>query len=144
MKRFTAGAVTGCLIWVILFSICAGVLCGIAGAVAGVTSTVYADSVAGILEPVLCPDGSKAEIVTYQTTMRDGVRELPATAYEMQCVAKDGTVVRPPGPEYAFYWTGALIVVALVISAVITSIIAVPLGGFIGRRFGKTSEARAA
>jgi ABC-type phosphate/phosphonate transport system permease subunit len=140
MKRLTAGAVTGCLIWVILFCICAGVLCGIAGAVAGVTSTTYADSVAGLLEPLLCPDGSKAEIVTHQTMMRDGVRELPATAYEMQCVANDGTVVRPPGPEYAFYWTSLLMLVAAVIGAVLATALAVPAGVFIGKRQGVSTE----
>lgn len=141
MKRISASALAAVLIWLIAFSVCAAILSSAAMVIAGITSTVYADSVAGILEPALCPSGSKAEIVTHQTIIHDGTRDYPATAYEMQCVKASGEIVRAPSADYSFYWTGILVLIGMIIAAVGAGVLAVPLGAVIGKLLARVGTA---
>lgn len=135
MKPVTAGTASGCLVWLLVFGILSLCLCPAALVIGSFTSAVTADAVAGFLEPYLCPEDSTAQIITYETTTQDEFgNETPTTGYEMQCVDAGGTIVRPPSPDYAFYWLGLLALIGLAVSAIIGLLLAAPVGGFIARR----------
>lgn len=138
MKSAKTGALSGCIVWVLVFSILCACLLPVTMVVGSVTSTVTGDSVARILGPRLCPAGSTAEIFTYATTTRDeNGFEMPSTAYEMRCVDTSGNIVKDLGPTYAFVWIGLLGVVGLILSAVLAFLLAAPAGALIARVFQK-------
>ena len=142
MKSVSAGAASGCLTWLLAFGVITLCLCPTAGFVGSFSSTLTADSVARILGPYLCPENSTAEIVTHQTTIADEFgNEKPATGFEMQCVDADGTIVRAPSPDYAFYWIGVLGGGALAVSAILALLFAAPIGAFITRRMQRSRKA---
>ena len=97
--------------------------------IGGFAATLRADSVAGIVEPYLCPEGSRAEIVTYQVIPRRNSYD-----YELQCVDLSGAIVREPSPDYAFYWLGALTVAAILVAGLLAILLAIPAGMWLGRR----------
>jgi hypothetical protein len=137
MKSAATGGISGCIIWVIVFVFLLGCLIPTAMAIGGITSTVSGDFVAGVLESYLCPEGSKGEIVTHQTTSADEFgNQQPATAYEMQCVNASGQITREPSPDYGFIWTGLFGVVGLILAALFAFLLAAPAGLLIGRLFG--------
>ena len=129
MKSATTGAVSGCVVWMIVFCVLSACLLPVAIPVGSFAIELSPDFVTDILGPYLCPQDSTAEIVTHQTTSVDssGVRR-PATAYEMQCVDSNGNVVREPSPIYAFIWFGILAVTGLILSALIAFLLAAPAG----------------
>jgi len=142
MKPLTAGTASGCLVWLLVFGILSLCLCPAALVIGSFTSAVTADSVAGFLEPYLCPDDSTAQIITYETTTQDEFgNETPSTGYEMQCVDASGAIVRPPSPDYAFYWLGLLALVGLGLSALLAFLLAAPVAGFIARRTQRSLKA---
>jgi hypothetical protein len=138
MKTVKTGLLSGCLIWFFACGLAASCLIPIALMVGGISSTLAADNVAGMVSPLLCPAGSTGEITTYQTTIRDdnGV-DRPSTAYEMRCVDAGGQVVRDSNPDYAFVWIGLLAAGGLVLSGLLAIALAAPVGTLIGRFFGK-------
>lgn len=129
---------SGCIIWFFACSLVSSCLVPAALMAGGLSSTLAADNVAGMVSPVLCPAGSTGEITTYQTTTRDdnGV-DRPSTAYEMRCVDASGQVVRDSNPDYAFVWIGLLAAGGLVLSGLLALALAAPLGALIGRLSGK-------
>ena len=134
MKPIAAGTTSGCLVWLLLFAVLLTCLCPVAFFVAGFSSTLGADTVAGVVGPYLCPANSSAEIITYQTTSQDDFgNSSPATGYAMQCVAADGAIVRAASSDYAFYWTGLLVGGSLIIAAAAALLLAAPLGGLVAR-----------
>jgi hypothetical protein len=132
MKSATTGAVSGCVVWMIVFCVLSSCLLPFAMIVGSLTDTFNAHFVADILGPYLCPQDSTAEIVTYESTIIDsyGVRR-PYTQHEMQCVDSNGNVVREPSPVYFFIWMGILAVPGLILSALIAFLLAAPAGVFI-------------
>lgn len=142
MEPAKTGAVSGCLVWVIAFSVLCACLFPAAMVAGSITSTVTGDSVARILGPVLCPEGTTAEIFTYETTSTDSNGfETPSTAFEMRCVDESGQIVKDLGPTYAFIWTGLLGVVGLVLSAILAFFLAAPAGALVARLFQKKPKA---
>jgi hypothetical protein len=142
MKSVAAGTTSGCVLWLIAFCVLSSCLFPVATFIGGFSSTLTADSVAGIMGPYLCPENSTAEIITFQTTSVDEFgNEQPATGYEMQCVDANGTIVREPSPDYAFYWIGLLAVVGLVAAAVLGFLFAAPIGGLVMRWSGRMRRA---
>jgi hypothetical protein len=134
MKSLAAGSASGCLVWLIVFGALTLCLCPAAMFVASFSSTLAADSVARFMEPFLCPAGSTAEIITYQTTIPDDAGGTsPATAFEMQCVDASGQIVRAPSPDYAFYWIGLLAIASLAVAALLALLLAAPAGALIAR-----------
>jgi hypothetical protein len=110
--------------------------------VGALSTTLGAESVAGILEPYLCPDNSTAEVITFQTTTTDEFgNESPATGYEMQCIDTAGNVVLEGSPDYAFYWIGLLALGSLVVSGGVAFLVAAPLGALIARHRSRTASA---
>ena len=134
MKSIAADSASSCLVWFLVFGVLSLCLCPTAIVIGAINTTVQADFVARTLEPYLCPANSTAEITTFESTTRDTYgNETPATAYEMRCVDDRGAVVKAPGPEYAFYWVGGLVVASLILAGVLALLLAIPLGGFIMR-----------
>ena len=100
----------------------------------GFSTFFTADFVAHTLEPYLCPDGSKAEIITYQTTTTDDFGNLePATGYEMQCVDANGRITRESSPDYSFIWLGVVSVATVILTALLAFLLAAPAGLLIAR-----------
>ncbi len=145
MKPAATGAVSGCVLWVVVFGMLSLCLCPMAMFVGVFASTLQAEAVAQILEPYLCPEGSASEIITFATTSRDEYgNERSATGYEMQCVNADGVVVREPSADYAFYWLGLLGVGSLVLAAVLAVLFAAPAGAlttYLVNHFRKSNTA---
>jgi hypothetical protein len=143
MKSVAAGTTSGCVLWLIAFCVLSACLFPAATFIGGFSSTITADFVAGIMGPLLCPENSTAEIITFQTTSVDEFgNERPATGFEMQCVDAGGNIVREPSPDYAFYWVGILAVVGLAAAAVLGFFFAAPIGGlvtYVGSRFRRTN-----
>lgn len=127
MKSATTGAVSGCVVWMIVFCVLSLFLCPVAFGVGTVTESISPDFVAGILEPYLCPPDFTAEIVTRTTTDVRG----SVTSHQMQCVDLNGNVVREPSQVYIFIWLGILAVTGLILSALIAFLLAAPAGVFI-------------
>ena len=136
MKSAATGTLSGCVVWIIVFCVLLTCLIPVAAFVGGLSSTLAADFVAGTLEPYLCPEGSHAEIITFQTTSVDdfGNRQ-PATGFEMQCVNAQGVITRDPSPDYGFIWLGVLGLAALVLAAVLAFLLAAPAGILLARLF---------
>ncbi len=131
MKSATTGAVSGCVIWMIVFCFLS-IMClpvALVGAPVGsITIELSPGFVEDILGPYLCPQDSTAEIVTRQVT---GVR-TPITSYNMQCVDSNGNIVKEPSPDALFIWVGIWVgifaVTGLILSALVAFLLAAPAG----------------
>ncbi len=144
MKSEATGTLSGCVVWVIVFFALLTCLIPVAAFVGGLSSTLAAEFVAGILEPYLCPDGSHAEIITFQTTsMDDFGNAQPATGFEMQCVNSQGEITRDPSPDYSFIWLGVLGLAALILSVALAFLLAAPAGVLIARLIKRRKDVKA-
>ncbi|MFN3308482.1 MAG: hypothetical protein ACK44E_04665 [Anaerolineales bacterium] len=141
MKSIGAGTTSSCLVWFLVFGLISMFLFPAASLVAGLSATLLAESVAQLMQPYLCPDGSTAEIVTSPTTMRSNGRDIPATNFEMQCVDASGKIVREPSPDYAFYWTGLLMAGSLLVSGALALLLAAPVGVLVARFTSRSRKA---
>ena len=134
MKATKTGAVSGCVVWIVVFSILCTCMFPVMMIIGSITSTVTGDSVVRILGPRLCPEGSTGKIHTYETTTQDeNGFETPTTAFEMRCVDANGKIVKDLGPNYAFIWDGILGVIGLILSAILAFLLAAPAGALITR-----------
>lgn len=142
MRSAKTGAVSGCIVWILVFGILCSCLFPVTMVIGSITSTVTADAVARILGPRLCPENTTPEIFTYETTTTDeNGFERPSTAYEMRCVDEGGNLVKDLGPTYAFIWMGLLGVAGLILSAIFAFLLAAPAGALIARVFKKSQTA---
>ena len=132
MKSATTGAVSGCVVWMIVFCVLSSCLLPVAMMVGTLTSLLSVDFVADILGPYFCPQDSTVEIITHKRsgTNSSGGR-YSSTSYEMQCVDSNGNVVREPSQDYVLIWLGILAVTGLILSALIAFLLAAPAGVFI-------------
>ena len=141
MKSATTGAVSGCVVWMIVFCLLSACLLPVALPVGSFAIELSPDFVTDILGPYLCPQDSTAEIVTRQVT---GVR-TPTTSYNMQCVDSNGNVVRERSPDALFIWAGIWVgifaVIGLILSALFAFLLAAPAGVLIA---GLTNRLRKA
>lgn len=134
MIKTNKSFISGFLVWLLIFVLLSTLLSPIAILIGSVTSTVSADFVAGLLQTFLCPKNSTAEIITFQSSIMDEFgNRLPSTAYEMQCVADDGTIVKPSSPVYGFYWSAVLVGVVILISGLFAFFLAVPATALVYR-----------
>jgi len=132
MKNTTAGALSGCVVWIL--SICAISTCilPIFSIVGSITSfSQYAIKTTGNF---LCPDATTPRSYSYQTTTTDeyGNRH-PSTAYELHCIDQNGNVVKEDSIVYAFLWIGGFALVGLIVSGILAFVLAAPAGVLIGR-----------
>jgi hypothetical protein len=139
MKSPSAGTVSGCLIWFIVFAIATICLLPVAMAVGGFTSgTDFAGRIVGGIE---CPKGTTPKINSYATTsLDDNGIEQPATGYELQCLGASGDVVKTDTVAFAFIWIGILAVIGLAIAVLLAFALAAPAGVLIGRVVGRRKK----
>jgi hypothetical protein len=133
----TAGALSGCLIWVIVFGIMSACLLPIGMAIGGFSSG--SDTAARVVGGWECPKSTTPQIYSYDSTMTDsnGV-DQPATAYELHCVDSGGNVVKNDPVVFAFIWEGLFAAAAVVLAIVLAFVLAAPAGVLIGRMFNRT------
>ena len=106
MKPIRKGALSGCLVWMIVFGILCTRLFQITIVTGSVTSIVTGDFVARTPAPCLCPPETSPEIHTCETNPTDANGfENPTTADEMRCADRSGEIMKDLGATYAFIWT---------------------------------------
>lgn len=136
MKSLSAGATSGCIVWLVVICLTSSCFLPVAVAIGSFTSTT--DLAVRATAPYVCPPETTPRIETYQTTMRDenGI-DRPATASVLECVDAQGQVVKEDPIAWTFLWVGICAAIGLVVVIIISLFISAPVGVFIGRRFGK-------
>jgi hypothetical protein len=139
MKSARTGAVSGCIIWFIVFGLISSCLIPAAMMVGGFTSvTNFAMQIVG---PFICPNGTIVESHTYATTTNDEFgNPQPSTAYVLQCVDANGTVVKEDPVLYAFIWIGGLALIGLVVAVLLAFALAAPTGILIARLLNRGKD----
>jgi hypothetical protein len=140
MKSTTTGAVSGCIVWVIVFAVISSCLLPAAMMIGGFTSASnFAIDFTG---QFLCPQGTKPVSYSYATTTTDeyGNRQ-PSTAYELHCIDASGEVVKEDPIAFAFLWIGIVAVIGLTIGAILAFLLAAPAGVLIARLFKRNNPA---
>ena len=132
MKTTTTGAVSGCMVWIIVFGILSSCLLPAAMVIGGVTSiTNFAMQTIG---PLICPEGTVGQSYSYATTTTDEYgNSQPSTAYELHCVDTNGDVVKEDTVVYAFLWIGIIAIIGLGIAALLALLLAAPAGVLIAK-----------
>ena len=137
MKK--TGAVSGCIVWIIVFGILSACLLPVSMIIGGFTSV--SNFAMQTLGPVICPAGTTAESYSYATTTTDEFgNSQPSTAYELHCIDATGAVVKEDPVLYAFIWMGIIAVIGLVIAAVLAFALAVPAGVLIARLLNRNKK----
>ncbi|HMS00405.1 MAG TPA: hypothetical protein PKK96_12920 [Anaerolineales bacterium] len=139
MKQTSAGALSGCLVWIIAFGVISMCILPISMMIGGFTSVT--DFAMETIAPLICPEGTSAQSRSYQTTTTDenGNRQ-PSTAYVMQCVDSNGNVVKEDPVGYAFLWTGMFAAIGLVLSGILAFVLAAPAGVLIAKILGRIKK----
>ena len=141
MKSSTgAGALSGCIVWLIVVAALSSCLLPVAMGVGGATSMT--DIAIQSTGPYICPENTTYEVHTYQTTSTDEYgHESPATGYELYCLDASGEVVHEDPISFAFLWIGMLSVAALIVAGVLAFIFAAPAGVLIARFLNRNKKA---
>ena len=132
MKPRTAGTVSGCLVWIIVFGILSSCLLPTAMVIGSFTSVT--NFAMQTIAPMICPEGTSAESYSYATTTTDEFgNSQPSTAYELHCVDSNGEVVKEDPVLYAFLWIGIIALISIGIAALLAFALAAPAGVLIAR-----------
>jgi len=132
MKSRTTGAVSGCIVWIIVFGILSSCILPAAMMVGGFTSA--SNFAMQTLGSMICPDGTTAKPYSYATTTTDEYgNSQPSTAYELHCVDVNGVILKKDPLLYAFIWIGIIAVIGLAITALLAFALAAPAGVLIAR-----------
>ena len=135
----TTGAVSGCIVWIIVFGLLSACLFPVSMIIGGFTSV--SNFAMQTLGPVICPDGTTAESYSYATTTTDEFgNSQPSTAYELHCIDATGAVVKEDPVLYAFIWMGIIAVIGLVIAALLAFAMAAPAGVLIARLLNRSKK----
>ncbi len=125
-------AISGCVIWLVLISFIGSCILPIFFVVGTISS--FSEFAIRTTGGWLCPEGTTPQSHTYATTSRDeNGFEHPATGYELQCVDASGEVVKTDPILYSFIWIGIWAGIGLIVSAVLTFILAIPGGMLVTR-----------
>lgn len=139
MKSARTGAVSGCIIWFIVFGVIGACLLPVGMMVGGFTSVT--DFAMQTLEPLICPDGTTAKSRSYATTTTDDFgNQQPSTAYVMQCVDANGEVIKEDPVAYAFIWIGIIAGIGLILSAILAFVFAAPAGVLITKVINRNKK----
>jgi hypothetical protein len=139
MKTATTGTLSGCIIWFIVFGILGACLVP-AGMMIGGLSSVSNFAMQS-LEPLICPDGTKAKSRSYATTTNNEFgNPQPSTAYVMQCVDAKGGVVKEDPVVYAFLWIGIVTGIGLILAGILAFIFAAPVGVLVARVINRNKK----
>lgn len=139
MKQTSAGALSGCLVWVIAFVIISMCFLPVSMMIGGATAVT--DFAMQTVAPLICPEGTSAQSRTYATTTTDenGNRQ-PSTAYVMQCVDSNGDVVKEDPVVYGFLWIGGIAGIGLIFAGILAFVLAAPAGVLIAKVLGKIKK----
>lgn len=139
MKQTPAGALSGCLVWVIAFFVISMCLLPIAMMIGGFTS--FSDVAIQQTGRFICPENTTPDVRSYATTSTDenGNRQS-STAYVLQCKDASGAVVKEDLGVYAFLWTGMLAGIGLVLSGILAFVLAAPAGVLIAKFLAKIKK----
>ena len=139
MKPQATGTVSGCIVWIIAFSIVSLCILPLAMIIGGATSV--SSFAMQTLAPVICPEETTAESYSYPSTTTDEYGNFqPTTAYEMHCVDAHGAVVKKDPILYGFLWIGMIAVIGLVIAALLAFALAVPAGALIAKLLNRRQK----
>jgi hypothetical protein len=139
----TVGRLSGCALWLVAAAVLSLCLVPVAFVFTLFTST--SDLAAGVVDPLVCPAGTHAQIETAPTTYVDDqgfTRE--AMGREMVCVDDAGAVVARPAPLPNWIYAGLVGLAALVLAGGLALLFAAPAGVLLGRltnRLGKHPRA---
>jgi len=132
MKSLKTGAISGCVIWVLLIGVISSCVLPIFFVIGSVTS--FTDTAINITGKYLCPENTTPQSYSYETTTQDEYGNYtPATAYELQCVDSSGEIVKTDPIVYAFLWDGIFAGIGLIVSILITFALAAPAGALVAR-----------
>ena len=132
MNPMKTGAISGCIVWVLLIAFLGSCILPIFFCIGSITS--FSDPAIKTTGKILCPAGSAPESYSYSTTTRDdNGNYVPATAYELHCVAANGEVIKTDPIVYAFLWDGIFAVVGIIIIIVLSFALAAPAGALIAK-----------
>ncbi|MCC6569704.1 MAG: hypothetical protein IT315_10755 [Anaerolineales bacterium] len=139
MKQTSAGALSGCLVWVIAFGAISMCILPVSMIIGGATSVT--DFAMQTVAPLICPEGTSAQSRTYATTTTDEFgNSQPSTAYVMQCVDSNGDVVKEDRVVYGFLWTGAIAGIGLILAGILAFVLAAPAGVLIAKFLAKIKK----
>jgi len=139
MKSARTGAVSGCVIWFIVFGLLSSCLLPVGMFIGGFTSVT--NFAMQTLEPLICPDGTTAKSRSYATTTTDDYgNSQPSTAYVMQCVDSNGKVLKEDLVTYAFIWIGIISVIGLILAGILAFVFAAPAGVLVTRLINRNKE----
>ena len=132
MNSMKTGAISGCVVWILLMAVLGSCILPCFFIVGSITSfSGYAIQTTG---KFLCPEGTAPESYSYQTTRTDeNGNTQPTTAYELHCVDSNGEVVKTDPIVYAFLWDGIFALVGLLVVVGLSFALAAPAGALIGR-----------
>ncbi len=134
MKSATTGAVSGCIVWVIVFAVISACLLPLGFMIGGFTSET--SLAVRTVSPIICPKGTTGQIYSYETmSTDDNGFPVPGTAYELHCMDVNGNVVKNDVIAFGFLWEGIVVAVALVLTALLAFLLAAPAGVVIARLF---------
>ena len=132
MKTTSAGALSGCIVWTIVFGILSLCFLPMSMMIGGFTSV--SGFAMQTVSPLICPEGTTAKSYSYATTTTDEFgNSQPSTAYEIHCIDAMGIVVKEDPVLYAFLWIGIIAGIGLVIAATLAFALAAPAGMMIAR-----------
>lgn len=132
MKQTSAGALSGCLVWVIAFVVINICILPVSMMIGGATAVT--DFAMQTVAPLICPEGTSAQSRTYATTTTDEFgNSQPSTAYVMQCVDSNGDVVKEDPVVYGFLWIGGIAGIGLILAGILAFVLAAPAGVLIAK-----------
>ena len=134
MKSATTGAVSGCIVWVLVFMVVGACLVPLGFMVGGFTTEMpFAVRVASSF---ICPKGTTGQIYSYPTmSTDDNGFPTPSTAYELHCLDANANVVKNDPVVFGFLWEGIAAGLAVILTALLAFLLAAPAGVLIGRLF---------
>lgn len=135
----SAGAVSGCIVWVLVFAALSTCILPVAMFVGGFSSS--SDLAIRTTGSFICPEGTTPKSYSYQTTSIDSDGfEGPATAYELHCVDSSGEVVKVDPVGFAFLWMGIIAGIGLLVILVLAFALAAPAGVLIARLMNRNRK----
>jgi hypothetical protein len=137
MNSMKTGAVSGCVVWIVLSAVLSGCILPCFFIIGSVTSfSEYAIQTTG---KALCPKDTTPESYSYETTRTDEYGNTqPTTAYQLHCLDSNGEVVKTDPIVYAFLWDGIFILVGLLLVVGLSFALAAPAGAVIAKFLNRT------
>ena len=130
MKSLTAGTVSGCIVWVVLFVVtvpCLWVVMFMA-----LDLTTYTDIAYQIMQPIVCPPNSKLTVKTYDSSTTDSNHHrVAAVGHDMNCDANGDLVKKDVIVEYLLIWRGLGIVSGIVVALLLSFLLSIPIGALV-------------